>query len=230
MGNTPMLYYYSQKQVPSFFYQSPQNVHSISMQKEWVKELKTANIPIVLMRHVPESWWDKTDGVPNEIRHYPVFEYLYKHYCFYDVIYGYEIWKPCPEPISNNLIFENRELYRYFNLKNLPALISLPAVKLIQAGPPKNSIYAIPPNRPEWVKIEISNCNRDAQAEITLLHDGNPYGGYHFNINTKLRKEYSIRLSTLYSWWRMKPKEIRISVPPGCKVKSLNFAKEPEQE
>jgi hypothetical protein len=226
MGNTPMLYYYAQKKVPSFFFQSPQNVHSLSMQKEWVKELKKTNIPLVLMRHVPESWWDKTDGVPNEIRHYPIFEYLYNHYCFDQVVYGYEVWKPCREATSNNLEFENRQLYKYFDVKNLPSLIDLPAVQLIKAALSERNTYTIPENRPEWLEIELESCDLSAQAEITLLKDGNAYGGFYFNINKLSRKEYNIRLSTLYSWWRMKPTELRISIPAGCKIKAINFAKE----
>lgn len=226
MGNTPMLYYYAEKPVPSFFYQSPQNVHSIEMQKLWVEELKTYNIPIVLMRHVPENWWDKTDGVPNEIRHYPVFEYLYQHYCFAEVKYGYEIWKDCNSQPVDEVAFNERQLYRYFELKGMPSTISLPAVKFVPANPVGGTSFQIPENRPEWVQLKINSGKSNEAAGLTIIHDELEYGGFTFSLSNKRGAVYNIRLSTLYAWWKMQPEKIRINLPEGCTIQSVQFAKE----
>ncbi|MEZ5172115.1 MAG: hypothetical protein R2850_01030 [Bacteroidia bacterium] len=223
-----MLYYYAEKPVPSFFYQSPQNVHSIDMQKQWVEELTNENIPIVLMRHVPESWWDKTDGVTNEIRHYPVFEYLYRHYCFAEEKYGYEIWKHCAEQAIDESTFNDRQLYRYFELKEMPSIISLPAVKFIEANPVETNTYKIPESRPEWVQLQITTAISNSTARLTFIHDNSEYGGFTFLLSPKSGTLYNIRLSTLYSWWKMQPEKLMLNLPEGCVIESIQFAKEVE--
>jgi hypothetical protein len=91
-SNTPMLYYYLEKEVPSFFFQNPQNVHSMTLQEDWVRRMPEFKVPIVLFRHDPPNWWDATDGVPNTLRHAIMSRYLQRHYRFDRKAAGYEIW------------------------------------------------------------------------------------------------------------------------------------------
>ncbi len=92
-SNTPMLYFYAEKPVPSFFFQNPQNVHSITLQEDWISRLPQYKVPYVLYRHHPPSWWDATDGVSNEVRHVFIALYLRRNYRFHAFVGGYEIWK-----------------------------------------------------------------------------------------------------------------------------------------
>lgn len=92
-SNTPMLYFYAEKPVPSFFFQNPQNVHSMTLQEDWISRLPQYKVPYVLFRHHPPSWWDATDGVSNEVRHVFIALYLRRHYRFHAFVGGYEIWK-----------------------------------------------------------------------------------------------------------------------------------------
>lgn len=91
-SNTPMLYYYLEKEVPSFFFQNPQNVHSMTLQEDWVRRMPEFKVPVVLFRHDPPNWWDATDGVPNTLRHAIMSRYLQRHYRFDRTAAGYEIW------------------------------------------------------------------------------------------------------------------------------------------
>lgn len=92
-SNTPMLYYYAEKPVPSFFFQNPQNVHSMSLQADWIERMPEFKVPYVLYRHNPPNWWDATDGVPNETRHVMMALYLRRNYRFHSFVGGYEIWE-----------------------------------------------------------------------------------------------------------------------------------------
>jgi hypothetical protein len=91
--NTPMLHYYTAKEVPSFFYQNPQNVHSASLQDDWIARFPKWNCPFILFKHDPPNWWDATDGVSNEVRHGLMANYIRRNYRFYTKTGGYEIWK-----------------------------------------------------------------------------------------------------------------------------------------
>ncbi len=92
-SNTPMLYYYAEKEVPSFFFQNPQNVHSMTLQQDWTSRMQGWKVPLVLFRHDPPDWWDATDGVQNEMRHCIIALYIRKNYRFETKVGGYEIWK-----------------------------------------------------------------------------------------------------------------------------------------
>jgi hypothetical protein len=91
--NTPMLYYYTEKEVPSFVYQNPQNLHSMTLQSDWVKRSKNWDIRLVLYKHDPPTWWDATDGVPNEKRHKVMHDYIITQFEFYKKLGGYEVWR-----------------------------------------------------------------------------------------------------------------------------------------
>jgi hypothetical protein len=92
-SNTPMLYYYAEKEVPSFFFQNPQNVHSMTLQQDWTSRMQEWKVPLVLFRHDPPEWWDATDGVQNELRHGIIALYIRQNYKFETKLGGYEIWK-----------------------------------------------------------------------------------------------------------------------------------------
>ena len=96
-SNTPMLYYYAEKEVPSFFFQNPQNVHSMTLQQDWTSRIQDWKVPLVLFRHDPPSWWDATDGVQNELRHGIIALYIRQNYRFETKVGGYEVWKRKPE-------------------------------------------------------------------------------------------------------------------------------------
>ena len=111
-SNTPMLYFYAEKEVPSFFYQSPQNVHSIKLQKDWINRLENFKVPLIVMRHSPPEWWDATDGVPNEIRHYAFSDFLYQNYFPFNETDGFEIWKK-----TESIVDVEKELIELFGVR-----------------------------------------------------------------------------------------------------------------
>jgi len=236
-GNTPMLYFYAQKQVPAFFYQSPQNVHSISLQRDWIKRLDNFNVPIFLFRHHPSEWWDATDGVPNELRHYLIAEYAYKTYFPWKQVSGYEIWKLKSQ--SDTLLpeFMDPRLYEYYNLRKLPAIWSPSTNKTIKGNlivdspqsidePYKKDYkYQLPANKPIWLELKIcNNSANESPIRVTLMDGIDPFGGYDFTANANANGTYKIRMSILASWWLVNIDYIRISVPEGVLLEDVTFA------
>jgi len=92
-ANMPMLYYFTGKESPSYFYQNPLTIHNDYLQKQFLKQLKKYDAPFLVFSHFPRNWWDETDGVPNGIRHYRLAEYFYQNYAPFTIVNDLCIWK-----------------------------------------------------------------------------------------------------------------------------------------
>jgi len=116
LANAPMLYYYSQKNVPSYFAQYMQNTIDGFLQEENIRQLKNYKIPYVVFSRQPVHFFDNMDGIPNAVRHYRITEYIYKNYQPYKVIGGFQIW------ISREkqLPADNQNLFGYWIPVHLP--------------------------------------------------------------------------------------------------------------
>jgi hypothetical protein len=236
-GNTPMLYFYAEKPVPAFFYQSPQNVHSISLQEDWIARMANYKIPIFLFRHYPKEWWDATDGVPNELRHYLIAEYAYQRYFPSNQVAGYEVWKLKSKNQTNMPEFMQARFYEYMNLLNLPAIWN-PNLMNVNQGQLKSDtlkiedelfneshICQISSKAQNWIVLNLKNStDTDVQVRISLMHDIHPFGGYDFAVKPMTNGTYKVRLSMLPSWWFKKINYIRILVPKGVVVEDVTFA------
>ena len=91
-SNNPMLYYYCQRSVPSYFCQSLQNTVTDFQQLSQLNKIDTSLVPIVIYQNIPRGWGDQTDDVPNNMRQYLIAEFIYQHYEPYTVINHKAIW------------------------------------------------------------------------------------------------------------------------------------------
>lgn len=87
-SNQPLLYYYSKKNVPSYYTQFLQN--TVHPDAEWmtVQSWNWKNFPIVLLKQEPEQYYDQTDGIPNEVRYQYIHQEILKRYVVDTVIDG----------------------------------------------------------------------------------------------------------------------------------------------
>jgi hypothetical protein len=92
-SNNPMLYYYTQKNVPSYFNQYLQNTVTDDLQRYNLFELKTKQIPLVVLEKNPNSFFDQLDGIPNKIRYHLITAFIYAHYQPWKQIGGFCVWK-----------------------------------------------------------------------------------------------------------------------------------------
>ncbi len=236
-GNTPMLYFYAEKEVPAFFYQSPQNVHSMTLQKDWISRLENYKVPLLLFRHVPHNWWDETDGVPNELRHYLMVEYFYTHYMPWKIDFGYEIWKKkSVDPIETDTLTDifNKHSFERFQLLKQPAfwrpisqkeqaLKFLPDMlngQTLRAHLPENVT-----SKPALVSFAIeSDAVLEQEAHFFLVTDTLDLGGFEFKLLPGVETQYVVRPSILWSWWKNNPSSVLIQLPDSVKLKHAIFA------
>lgn len=93
LSNTPMLYFYSEKNVPSYFNQYLQNTVTDELLEINLKELKTMQIPFVVFSQIPEVFFDNIDNIPNKVRHHQLTSFIYKNYQPFAQIGSYRVWK-----------------------------------------------------------------------------------------------------------------------------------------
>jgi len=112
--NNPMLYFYTQKITPSYFYQNPSCTHNEFLQKKFIADLKDYNAPYLLYAEMNDRGYDHVDGVPNSLRHYRMAEYFYNNYAPYVIVGSYCVWK------KNNVKDQNKKDTLYSYLQGLP--------------------------------------------------------------------------------------------------------------
>lgn len=124
-GCKPVLYFFTEKETPSWVYQNPLCLHNDYLQKKFIDDLADYNTPYLLFGSNPESF-DEVDGVPDFLRHYRLAEYFYKHYSPYVLLGKFCMWK------SNAVKDINTKdtLYNYSNADSLPkeAMVTSPLI------------------------------------------------------------------------------------------------------
>ena len=91
--NSPMLYYYTHSRHPGYFSQTLLCAHDEYLQKAFLKSLADEQASIVVYSSIAGGWGDQVDGVPNQIRHYKIAEYIYQNYRPDTVFDDYDIWQ-----------------------------------------------------------------------------------------------------------------------------------------
>ncbi len=91
-SNTPMLYFYSNRELPNYLTQIPQSAHSDYLQERFIEDLKNYDLPVTVFSNVPQTFWDNLDGIPNTIRHYKISEYIYRNYFPEFILNNHCIW------------------------------------------------------------------------------------------------------------------------------------------
>jgi len=120
--NIPMFYFYTQREVPSYFNQYMQNTVTDYLQEKNIELLKTKDVPVVLFSQNPQNWWDAIDGVENTIRNFRMAQYIYSNYKPHSSINNINVW------VKNNLELNNnykevQEPNHKYNLMQYPAIL-----------------------------------------------------------------------------------------------------------
>jgi len=222
-SNTPMLYFYTQRAVPSYFNQSIQNIVTRDGQfhNRLDREEAGYDIPLVVFSHYPDNWWDNTDGVPNSIRYQNICKEIYEHYAPYQIVAGYQVWKK-KELIADDFKVDSTFFYpRQFKLHQYPSYFHMPeenntpTTQWKPYGFDKNSygvvIGGLEARIGQYLEITFKADHREETFEVTYLKKGKPLGSYTF-LTKKGYRKYSIPLWSQYNWHLLKPDFVHIAV------------------
>lgn len=91
-SNSPMLYYYTHRKVPSYFNQPLLSSQDVYLQQKLIDRLKNEDVPFVIYSSFPNSWFDEQDGVQKNVRHYLIGEYIHREYEPFALVGKYSVW------------------------------------------------------------------------------------------------------------------------------------------
>jgi hypothetical protein len=91
-SNSPLLYYYCKRTIPSYFNQPLQNSIDTFLQNQLILKISQSECPIVIYSSYPTTWFDATDGLQNSVRYPIIAEYIYDHYKPLGILNQKSIW------------------------------------------------------------------------------------------------------------------------------------------
>lgn len=229
-SNTPMLYYYAQRKVPSYFNQSLQNEVTEKIQRINLEQTEGLDIPFVVFSHYPDNWWDNTDGVPNAIRYPVLANWIYKNYLPDTLVAGYQIWRLKSQltPDAKYQIDYKFFYHRNWNLKKYASyyLVNRDSkTRIKQEFEGEKIIFRIIPDTCKIGDVlqivTNSSTNRTLKGEITFIKDYEMLGQFSFDFGNSLVTQ--IPIWTQYNWHLCQPKEIEITFDKEVEITSISI-------
>lgn len=228
-SNTPMLYFYTGRQVPSYFCQYMQNTVTDYLQDENLKYLNNFDIPVVVFSNYPETWFDKTDDVPNSVRYYKIANHIFENYEPYNIISSHYIWiKKGLSVVSDGIIHKPQDSIRTFELKKYPYYLG-ESDFFIKANVLSNNILNnFPENKfskaNNYFEINLkSNVDTIGKGVVCYYDCDSLLGSFNFNIESSVDvKKYIIPMSAQYNWWNEKVNKIKVFIEPESKIEIIS--------
>ena len=211
-SNTPMLYFYLQREVPSYFCQYMQNTVTEFLQEENLKLLQTKNIPAVLFSNYPLTGLDCTDGVPNTLRYNIICKHIYDNYVPYTVLNNHTVWikkgitlKNPVEDTSLSFAYESQN----YNLKKYPYLLgkygNFPIENYNFSKIHHCERVSIPDEiayESAWIYLKINDLPHDAKAKLSYYKDDVLMGSMDFDIlSGEEDQRYVLPVNAQYNWY-----------------------------
>ncbi|OFY97869.1 MAG: hypothetical protein A3K10_12155 [Bacteroidetes bacterium RIFCSPLOWO2_12_FULL_31_6] len=228
-SNTPMLYYYCNRRVPSFFCQNLQNTVDEFLQLDQLKRINPSTTPVIIYSNYSPNWWDNTDGVPNSMRQSLIAEYIYKNYSPYGIINNRSIW------ISKGLNFK-WDVHQVDTIVNTPQTyhykyaastisnyihnyqkenyIQLGEGLLISIEKPDFSCYEISPKKETinglYLRLIFNSIFDKKEIKVDLFGDNGLIGTIKFN-QKENENNYMFPISNHYLMYKNKLKYIQLT-------------------
>ena len=230
LSNTPMLYFYSERRVPSFFNQYMQNTVDGFLQEENLRNLQRFQLPVAVVSGVPPTGFDILDGVPNPVRYYLISDYVFRNYHPWAIISGHSVWLMNKVPIPAGDYAKDSISYR-------EAVYNLGALPLTLGGIYQNAeeVYRWSASAIKEHDGNVSLClqnefdrkglsalhlivdysgEKDAEGRLEMMADSNRTGTFLFSLIAGCRKaELWIPLSSQYRWYTDKPRCFALFLP-----------------
>ncbi|MDA3911685.1 MAG: hypothetical protein PF448_10045 [Bacteroidales bacterium] len=240
-SNTPASYYLTKREMPVYF------IHSLAITSEKIQEieienLKSHNVPFVIFSHIPETYWDKTDGIHNALRFYKISEYLYRNYSPYKLVGNYAIWKAnnyqAETDLSHYSVDTISEKPRIFEMKKLPLIWAKYDTKfssnnveksLLRTGAGKEIRFdaTIDKSQGNYILINIENPKKiQGKAKLRYFETWEQFGEFSFDISQEsINAQYLIRISSQWNWYNKSINRIVIVNPESTEVKQISILK-----
>ena len=243
-SNSPMLYFYTQRKIPSYFCQSLQNTVDDYLQLQHLKRVTPEKVPVAIYSNYPPQGFDALDGVPNAMRHYLIAEYIYNNYRPFCVINNRSIWLAknfeaeweklkTDELINNPVSYDYKQgasaINRYYEGQNYKDLEVLNEIEVDQNQQSNQQIkLALPELKNDfgiYCKLILNNTLENQQIKMVLLHENEEIGRCLFSTSAD-NSGYMVRLSNHYLWHKKLANSIVIEKPDNISIQKIEFYKD----
>lgn len=249
-SNTPMLYYYCQRNVPSYFCQSLQNTVDDYLQIKNIENIDVKKVPVVVYSNYPVNWFDMTDEVPNAMRQYIIAEFIYRNYEPFRVLNNHSIWVSkelalsCIDTVHQQDTLVTKP--RTFNYKKSASIINSHFKKSDYGDLQLLGQGTVIPGRydgfvtygidertgngmPVFAKVYVNNPVDGEVLNLVLTNDNCYIGTVLFTIE-KDKNEYMVMLSNHYLWYVCKPAYLNIKLDLQTKISKVEFYQDKRYE
>jgi len=226
--NAPMLYFYTQRQVPSYFNQYLQNTVTSKLQLQNLKNIESVDIPVVVFQNHPLEWGDATDFVPNTLRYIETTQYIYAHYSPYKIIDGKEIWLKKSNPLTGqaNKELQNDSLQIY-DLQLMPSIKNLTGTKSNETtlNQIDSKVYSFPPNQRiqnAYLSLSLDDV-KEEQVFVDFEFPDSSIVRVKFNSSIELGEEYGFPIAWIYKLNKNQLSSVIVKLNLKSKVKNFSI-------
>ncbi|MFZ3301251.1 MAG: hypothetical protein WA152_00885 [Microgenomates group bacterium] len=246
LTSSPLLYITTDKEFPNYFVPNAYYT-SETIQKNILTNIenltKQNKIPIAIVKQ-PISAANSIDAVPNEVRSYRIYEYLYNHYQPIGTVDGYEIWTQNKFKVKHpQKLIPIKYQVSEFDIKKLPyAWAKFDDYRSLQNTDTQtqliNSPVNINKNSKKIFKVidKISKSNGNyIYIRIKSSTNGNMtinYGKINDRIEPSVKfeiissnqsEDYMVRISTQKEWMNKDPDYISVTSNIDIKIETLEI-------
>jgi hypothetical protein len=102
-SNKGLLYYFTRKETPSYFYHNPSCSHDDFLQKQFINDLKEFDTPYLAFSEMNVLGYDFFDDVPHQLRHFRIAEHYYNNFVPYIIAGKICVWRRKDVPDKNRV-------------------------------------------------------------------------------------------------------------------------------
>ncbi len=235
----PMLYFYTNRRVPSYFNQYLQNTITDELQKINLSQLTAAEAPIVVCCHEPEQWGDNIDGVPNNLRYERIWNFIFENYHPATVLNDFQVWVKNDFVLKFNPVAHDSSVFTKAKSCNLiwyPMLLALNKTEEINKAEVlktvENQNYLTIENElnktANYLEVTLKN-NHSVPTEVSLLYFENETqkGSFKFSVarNNSELSNYLIPVSIQYNWRILPLSIVKMIMPDHVEIHSIRLLK-----
>ncbi|MBK7764373.1 MAG: hypothetical protein IPI46_13685 [Bacteroidetes bacterium] len=234
-SNTPMLYFYCQRKVPSYFCQNQQNAIDAFIQQTDIKKFSVDDMPVVVYSNHPPNWFDATDNIPNSLRQYYYAEYIYQNYKPYCIVSGRSIWidkkldwknnnLPLDSNSSNSKTHDYKKLAMYVNryyAHQNNKLLQVVSEYLVADTSNISIPHLIQGASNIFARIHIPKPHEGKTITVSLMSNSTVCANYTFQ-TLATDTDYMIRLSNHYNWYTKRNLYLKVSEDNVKKIQFLS--------
>lgn len=244
-SNTPMLYYYCEREIPGYFNQNLQNTVDDYLQLHLLSYLNPKKVPVVAFSNFPPSWFDATDGVPNTMRYYLIAEYIFENYQPYGIINNRSIWiEKSLNPEWDIKEFDNSynkvqqyryqkaayytgQYYKYNKVSYLDTIFQYNFPEKYFIGQLEVDIPdSISHHKNLYIQMLIHSDSHEENIKVSLRKEDEAVGDFLFDVFRGGQRYYMFRPGNHYKWFTHGADKLVLQVKHGMYPKKIVILKD----